>query len=74
MKVKIDIECTPEEARRFMGLPDMAEVHQAWVGKMQDAMQSGGAEEMFNLWSQMSQAGLQQWQNFIDSADTKPKK
>ena len=23
MKVTVDVDCTPEEARRFMGLPDM---------------------------------------------------
>ena len=29
MKVTIDIDCTPEEARRFMGLPDLTPVHDA---------------------------------------------
>ena len=34
MKVTVDIDCTPEEARRFMGLPDLSEVHAAYVDKM----------------------------------------
>lgn len=26
MKIKIDFECTPEEARKLMGLPDMGPI------------------------------------------------
>ena len=28
MKVKIDIDCTPEEARAFFGLPDLGPLHE----------------------------------------------
>ena len=69
MKVKLDIDCTPEEARRFMGLPDVTELHQAWMQKMQETMQQGAAEDLFNIWSQMGQAGMQQWQAFLSTAD-----
>ena len=31
MKVTVDVDCTPEEARRFLGLPDLTPVHQAYV-------------------------------------------
>jgi hypothetical protein len=35
MKVNIEIDCTPEEARRFMGLPDVTglqeEMMKGWV-------------------------------------------
>ncbi|WP_371917856.1 DUF6489 family protein, partial [Pseudomonas sp. FW306-02-F08-AA] len=24
MKINVEVDCTPEEARRFMGLPDLA--------------------------------------------------
>ena len=27
MKVTVDVDCTPEEARRFLGLPDLTPVH-----------------------------------------------
>lgn len=27
MKVHLEIDCTPEEARRAMGLPDLSPVH-----------------------------------------------
>ncbi|TAH35755.1 MAG: hypothetical protein EYC62_03930 [Alphaproteobacteria bacterium] len=68
MKVKIDIECTPEEARRFMGLPDVTELHQQWMSKMQDMVGTGGSEDIFAQWAQMGMQGLQQWQDFISSA------
>ena len=28
MKVKIDIDCTPEEARQFLGLPDLGPINE----------------------------------------------
>ena len=34
MKVTFDIDCTPEEARRFLGFPDLAPVHSAYVERM----------------------------------------
>jgi hypothetical protein len=34
MKVSIDIDCTPEEARRFLGLPDVTPVNEALVAEM----------------------------------------
>ena len=34
MKVKIDIECTPEEARSFLGLPDVSGVNEVVTEEM----------------------------------------
>ena len=38
MKVSVDVDCTPEEARRFLGLPDLSAVHEAYVEKMKSAV------------------------------------
>ena len=27
MKFQVDVECTPEEARGFLGLPDLKPIH-----------------------------------------------
>jgi hypothetical protein len=35
MKVKFDIECTPEEARQFIGLPDVAPMQEALMKQLQ---------------------------------------
>lgn len=39
MKVKIDIDCTPEEARSFFGLPDVTPVNDMMVSEMTKRMQ-----------------------------------
>jgi hypothetical protein len=32
MKVTVEVDCTPEEGRRFLGLPDVVPMQQACVG------------------------------------------
>ena len=41
MKISIDIDCTPDEARRFLGLPDVAPVQQALMDEIQRRMVAG---------------------------------
>lgn len=54
MKVKVDIECTPQEARTFIGLPDLTPVHEAMVEKMvslaTDGVNAGDMENMMRTW------------------------
>ncbi len=38
MKVNINIECTPEEARTFMGLPDVSALNAQMVEEMSKRM------------------------------------
>lgn len=38
MKVNIEIECTPDEARQFMGLPDVKPMQAALMAKMEAQM------------------------------------
>lgn len=45
MKVNFDIECTPEEARRFLGLPDIAPLQK----RMLDEMEARMLENVRNL-------------------------
>ena len=40
MKFTVNVECSPEEARRFIGLPDVTPINEALVGEMQKRMQS----------------------------------
>jgi hypothetical protein len=46
MKVNINIECSPEEARTFFGLPDMTALHEDYAHKMRELMAAkfSGAE------------------------------
>ena len=34
MKISFDIDCTPEEARRFLGLPDVTAANEALVDEL----------------------------------------
>ena len=40
MKVNIEIDCTPLEARQFMGLPDVTPMQTAVMDKLQQQMMS----------------------------------
>ncbi|MDT9599558.1 DUF6489 family protein [Sphingosinicella rhizophila] len=75
MKVTIDVDCTPEEARRFMGLPDISPVHEAYVEKMTKAVNDGMTPEhlatMMKNWGPMSEAGMSMWQVMMDQMSGK---
>jgi len=63
MKVKIDIDCTPEEARAFMGLPDVRPMQESMMKEIEDRMranlQAMDPETMFKTWLP---AGIQSWE------------
>jgi Family of unknown function (DUF6489) len=74
MKVTVNIDCTPEEARTFVGLPDLAPLHSEYVDKMRELMNAklsgADAEKMLGQWSSMA-AGMEQWQKAMWGAATK---
>lgn len=54
MKVKIEIDCTPEEARAFFGMPDLSAAHDAMAKGMEqriaDAVGAVDAETLLKTW------------------------
>ena len=54
MKFTVNVECSPEEARRFMGLPDVTPINEALVGEMTSRMQKNlslmSGENMMSSW------------------------
>lgn len=40
MKFTVNVECSPEEARRFMGLPDVTPLNEALVEEMGKRMEA----------------------------------
>ena len=76
MKVTVDVDCTPEEARRFLGLPDLTAVHAAFVDKMQKAVSERPSPEayadMMKAWGPMSEAGLGMWRQMLEQMSGKP--
>ena len=76
MKVTVDVDCTPEEARRFLGLPDLTAVHSAYIEKMQKAVSEGPSPEMYadimKAWGPMTEAGLGLWRQMFEQMSGKP--
>jgi hypothetical protein len=62
MKITINIDCTPEEARRYMGLPDVAPMQEAMLKEMQERMMANISSmqpaEIMKTWLPM---GLESW-------------
>ena len=66
MKVNIEVDCTPDEARRFLGLPDVAPIQQTVMAAMEkrlvDTIASTDAQQLMSQWLPMGVQGLEQWQ------------
>jgi hypothetical protein len=57
MKVRVEIDCTPLEARQFIGLPDVAPMQIAVMDKLQQQM-------MANIDKVSPEALMQSWFTF----------
>ncbi len=75
MKVTVDIDCTPEEARRFLGLPDLGPVHEAYLAKLQVLVGEGVtpdlATDMMKSWAPMGEAGMAMWTKLLNPSAAK---
>lgn len=62
MKIKITVDCTPVEARNFLGLPDVTPLHDIYLDKMKGLMDKGITPAMVGdvvkSWSTMGDAGM----------------
>ncbi len=63
MKVKIDIDCTPEEARSFFGLPDVKPMQDVMMKEVEQRLmanvQAMDPEVLIKTWLP---AGIQGWE------------
>ncbi|SDB19693.1 DUF6489 family protein [Belnapia rosea] len=54
MKINVEVDCTPEEARHFLGLPDLRPMQDAVLAKMQqqmvDAVDALSPEALLKTW------------------------
>jgi hypothetical protein len=57
MKVNVEVDCTPEEARQFFGLPDVQPMQNAVMDRLQQQMVS-------NIEKVSPEALMQSWFNF----------
>jgi len=72
MKVTVDFDCTPEEARRMLGLPDLTSVHDAYLDKMRKAVTEGVSPDYFldvmKNWGPMSEGAFNLWKGLFEQA------
>ena len=69
MKIEIDIDCTPDEARTLFGLPDVKPMQTALMNDIEARMKKSLAamepDALIKMWLPASIQGLEQWQKFV---------
>ena len=67
MKFNIEIDCTPDEARQFLGLPNVGPLQERLLAdlerKMREAVESGDPQQLLMQWLPMGARGIEQWQS-----------
>ena len=71
MKMTIEVDCSPEEARRFMGLPDVSALNDHIVKEMQAKITANmsmlSAEELMKGWMAFGQGAQEQFRRLMDA-------
>lgn len=69
MKITVNIDCTPDEARTFFGLPDVKPIQEEMMAEMQKRMKEGLSKEdmevMMKTWMPMGMQSLEQFQKMF---------
>lgn len=73
MKLTMEVDCTPEEARRFFGLPDVQHMNEEIMNKFITAFQEGqlnmmNPETLMKLWMPFGPRGIEEFQNLMRKA------
>lgn len=70
MKVTVEVDCSPEEARRFLGLPDVSKANDVYVDTVAKAMQGASNIDQLQSFAKqiapMGEIGLKLFQNFME--------
>lgn len=78
MKVNVEVDCTPEEARRFLGLPDVTRANEAYVDAVLKTMQGVGnleqLQQVTRQFAPMGELGLKLFQQFMEGSGLGGKK
>ncbi|HLO79156.1 MAG TPA: DUF6489 family protein [Magnetospirillum sp.] len=69
MKITVDVDCTPEEARAFLGLPDVKPMQDALLNQVQERMTATLSamepEAMLKTWLPAGVQGMEQLQKMF---------
>jgi uncharacterized protein DUF6489 len=59
MKIKLDIDCTPQELRTFLGLPDLTPIHAIVVDSLkQQIAKTADPEALMKEWAGLGAEGM----------------
>ena len=74
MKVTVEVDCTPEEARAFLGLPDVAPLNEALVREMTSRAEANmnllKPDELMKSWMAWGGQAQEQFRNLVAAAAT----
>ncbi len=74
MKLNIEVECTPQEARAFIGLPDVAVLNDHIVREMKNRIDANMAmvapEELIKSWMTFGGQATEQFRRLLTAAAT----
>ena len=69
MKITMNVDCTPEEARAFLGLPDVKPMQEHLLNEVQDRLTANiramDPEAMMRMWLPATLKGFEQWQEMF---------
>ncbi|MBV8736661.1 MAG: hypothetical protein JO007_05270 [Alphaproteobacteria bacterium] len=69
MKIKLDVDCTAEEARRFLGLPDVQPMQESLLKEVQERISANikamDAKAMIDAWLPTAIKGFEQFQQWF---------
>lgn len=72
MKMTIEIDCTPVEARSFLGLPDVSALNEHLVKEMQNRMDANMAmlapEELMKNWMAFGTGAQEHFRKLMTAA------
>lgn len=75
MKMTIEVDCSPEEARRFLGLPDVSALNEHMVSEMSKRIDANinllNPEEFMRNWMTFGTGAQEQFRKFMEAATTR---
>ena len=79
MKMTIEVDCSPEEARRFLGLPDVSALNDHLVAEMTKRVDANmsllAPEEFMKNWMSFGSGAQEQFRKLMEAGlgSVKPK-
>ncbi|QJR80599.1 hypothetical protein CA267_007320 [Alteromonas pelagimontana] len=49
MKISVDVDISPKEARELMGWPDMSKLYETSISTLSEQMQNGNTDAMMSM-------------------------